>query len=63
MDLVSTTKGLLQTLRDARFDLLVANMQSVCTKYEIDIPHMNASYKKATGRSCHDPNPESMTGT
>ncbi|XP_024453876.2 uncharacterized protein LOC18096834 [Populus trichocarpa] len=52
MDLVSTTKALLQTLRDAGFDLLLANVQFVCTKYEIDIPHMNASYKKATGRSC-----------
>ncbi|XP_034897677.1 uncharacterized protein [Populus alba] len=52
MDLVSTTKALLQTLRDAKFDLLLENVQFVCTKYEIDIPHMNASYKKATGRSC-----------
>ena len=52
MDLVSTTKALLQTLRDAGFDLLLANVQSVCTKYEIHIPHMNASYKKAIGRSC-----------
>ncbi|XP_052309185.1 uncharacterized protein LOC18099636 [Populus trichocarpa] len=48
MDLVSTTKALLQTLRDAGFDLLLANVQFVCTKYEIEIPHMNASYKKAT---------------
>jgi hypothetical protein len=52
MDLVSTTKALLRTLRDAGFDLLLTNVQSVCTKYEIDIPHMNASYKKATGHSC-----------
>jgi len=52
MDLVSITKALLQTLRDARFDLLLANVQSVCTQYEIDIPHMNALYKKAKGRSC-----------
>eukprot|EP00258_Populus_trichocarpa_P022501 XP_024438520.1 zinc finger MYM-type protein 1 [Populus trichocarpa] len=52
MDLVSTTKALLQTLRDAGFDLLLANVQFVCTKYEINIPHMNASYKNATGRSC-----------
>eukprot|EP00258_Populus_trichocarpa_P041583 XP_024457602.1 zinc finger MYM-type protein 1 [Populus trichocarpa] len=46
MDLVSTTKALLQTLRDAKFDLHLANVQFVCTKYEIEIPHMNASYKK-----------------
>jgi len=52
MDLVSTTKALLQTLRDAGFDLFLANVQYVCTKYKIDIPHMNASYENATGRSC-----------
>jgi hypothetical protein len=46
MDLVSITKTLLQTLRNARFDLLLTNVQSVCTKYEIDIPYINASYKK-----------------
>jgi hypothetical protein len=51
MDLVSTIKALLRTLRDVGFDLLLANVQSVCTKYKIDIPHMNASYKKATGHS------------
>jgi hypothetical protein len=52
MNLVSTTKALLRTLRDAVFDLLLANVKSVCTQYEIDIPHMNAFYKKTTGRSC-----------
>ena len=52
MDLISTIKTLLQTLRDAIFDLLLANVQYVCTQNEIDIPHMNASYKKATVRSC-----------
>jgi hypothetical protein len=49
MDLVSTTKALLQTLRDAGFDLLLVNVQFVCTQYEIDIPHMNTLYKKTTG--------------
>jgi len=52
MDFVSTTKALLQTLRDAGFDLLLANVQFVFTKYKIDIPHMNALYKKATSHSC-----------
>jgi hypothetical protein len=52
MDLVSTTKTMLRTFRDAGFDLLLANFQSICTKYEIDIPHMNVSYKKATSHSC-----------
>jgi hypothetical protein len=31
MDLVSTTKALLQTLRDAGFDLLLVNVQYICT--------------------------------
>ena len=44
MDLISTTKALLQTLRDVEFDLLLANVQFVYTKYNIDIPHMNASF-------------------
>jgi hypothetical protein len=52
MKLISTTKTLLQTLRDARFDLLLANVQYVYTQYEIDIPHMNTSYKNATVRLC-----------
>jgi hypothetical protein len=47
MDLISTTKALLWTLRDAKFDLLFAHVQYVCTQYEIDIPHMNTLYKKA----------------
>jgi len=41
IDLVSTTKALLRTLRDVGFDLLLANVQFVCTKYEIGIPHMS----------------------
>ena len=52
MDLVSTTKALLRTLRYVGFDLLFTNVQFVCIKYKIDIPHMNALYKKATGHSC-----------
>jgi hypothetical protein len=53
MDLISTTKALLWTLRDVKFDLLFAHVQMfahvqyVCTQYEIDIPHMNTLYKKA----------------
>lgn len=51
MDLVSITKALLQTLKDVEFSLLFAHMKSVCTQYEINIPHMNTSYK-ATNCSC-----------
>jgi hypothetical protein len=52
IDLVSITKALLQTLKDAGFDILLTHVQSICTQYEIDIPHMNTSYKKIIGRSC-----------
>jgi hypothetical protein len=52
MDLISTTKALLWTLRDVKFDLLIAHVQLICIRYdEIDIPHMNTSYKKAIGCS------------
>ena len=51
MDLVSTIKALLRTLRDVEFNFLLVNVQFVCTKYEINMLHMNASYKKATGHS------------
>jgi hypothetical protein len=51
-NIVSVAKALLQTLKDIKFDLFIAHVQFVCTQYEIDITHINASYKKATCRSC-----------
>ena len=59
MDLVSTTKALLHTLREEGFDHLLEHVQSVCTKNDIDIPNMNALYKRVAGRSCQQK--ESMT--
>jgi hypothetical protein len=47
-----TNKALLRTLRDAGFYFLLAYVQYVCTQYEIDIPHMNTSYKKTTSHLC-----------
>nr|XP_017221579.1 PREDICTED: zinc finger MYM-type protein 1-like [Daucus carota subsp. sativus] len=44
MDLVATTKELLQSLRDEGFDILLDYVMSVCEKYDIDIPDMNARY-------------------
>ncbi|XP_057482633.1 uncharacterized protein LOC130769355 [Actinidia eriantha] len=52
MDLVSTTKALLQTLRVDGFDILLKHVESICTQYDIDLPIMCARYKEATGRSC-----------
>jgi hypothetical protein len=45
-NLVSTTETLLQTLKDVGFDILLAHVQSIYTQYEIDVPHINISYKK-----------------
>ncbi|GFY98023.1 subtilase family protein [Actinidia rufa] len=52
MDLVSTTKALLQTLRQDGFDTLLMHVGSVCTQYDIEMPMMDARYKEFTGRSC-----------
>jgi len=31
LNLISTTKTLIQTLRDAEFDILLTHVQSICT--------------------------------
>ncbi|XP_042419129.1 uncharacterized protein LOC122007336 [Zingiber officinale] len=51
MDLVSTTKALLLTLRNDGFDILLSYVKSFCTRLDIDIPDMSAHYKHS-GRSC-----------
>ncbi|XP_074326913.1 uncharacterized protein LOC141664857 [Apium graveolens] len=44
MDSVATTIVLLQSLRNEGFDILLDYVMSVCAKYKIDVPHMNARY-------------------
>lgn len=44
MDLVATTKELLQSLRDEGFDVLLHYVISVCEKFEINVPDMSARY-------------------
>ncbi|XP_042412603.1 uncharacterized protein LOC122001761 [Zingiber officinale] len=51
MDLVSTTKALLLTLRNDGFDILLSYVKSFCTRLDIDIPDMSAHYKHSS-RSC-----------
>jgi hypothetical protein len=46
LNLVSTNETLLQTLKDVGFDILLAHVQSIYIEYEIDVPHINTSYKK-----------------
>ncbi|XP_030949699.1 zinc finger protein 862-like [Quercus lobata] len=50
MHLVSTTKSLIQKLRDDGWEPLLARVISFCEQHEIDIPDMNARYTKARGR-------------
>ncbi|XP_050255249.1 uncharacterized protein LOC126701171 [Quercus robur] len=50
MYLVSTTKSLIQKLRDDGWEPLLANVISFCEQHEIDIPDMNARYTKGRGR-------------
>ncbi|KAL0016445.1 hypothetical protein SO802_003514 [Lithocarpus litseifolius] len=47
MHLVSTTKSLIQKLRDDRWEPLLASVISFCEQHEIDIPDMYARYTKA----------------
>ena len=42
MHLVSTTKSLIQKLRDNEWEPLLARVISFCEQHEIDIPYMNA---------------------
>ena len=46
MHLVSTTKSLIQKLRDDEWEPLLARVISFCEQHEIDIPYMNARYTK-----------------
>ncbi|KAL6561484.1 hypothetical protein OROMI_017085 [Orobanche minor] len=52
MESVSVTKTLLQQLRDDGYDILLMNVKTVCVKYGIDVPNMDALYQFGTGRSC-----------
>ncbi|TYI89427.1 hypothetical protein E1A91_D03G056100v1 [Gossypium mustelinum] len=44
MSLVSTTKDLIQKLRDDGWDELLKNVISFCETWELDFPYMNAQY-------------------
>ena len=54
MHLVSTTKSLIQKLRDDGWEHLLASVTSFCGQHEIDIPDLNAHYTKARGRYRHE---------
>jgi hypothetical protein len=50
--LVSTTKSLIQNLRNEKWEHFLDTVKSFCEKNEIDVPNMNARYTRARGRSC-----------
>ncbi|KAK3232458.1 hypothetical protein Dsin_004339 [Dipteronia sinensis] len=49
---MSTTKMLLQKLRESEWDTFLESVVSFCERYEIDIPNMNARHMEGTKRSC-----------
>ena len=51
MHLVSTTKILIQKLREDGWDLLLGRVKSLCDKHGIDLLDMGASYIAGRGRS------------
>jgi hypothetical protein len=59
MSAVSTTKLLIQKLRNEEWEPFLDTVKSFCEKNEIDVPDMNASYTGARGRSRRQD--ESMT--
>jgi hypothetical protein len=61
MKVVSTTKSLLQNLRNEKWESFLHTVKSFCEKNEIDVPDMNARYTRARGRSCRQNEESSMT--
>ncbi|KAG6731904.1 hypothetical protein I3842_01G151400 [Carya illinoinensis] len=51
MSLVSTTKVLIQKLRDDRWRSLLNDVKTFCEKHQINIPDINSHYTKAQGKS------------
>ncbi|KAL5828314.1 hypothetical protein ACOSQ4_020111 [Xanthoceras sorbifolium] len=53
MHLVSTTKALIQNMREDGWESLLKNVNSFCSRYEIDVPNMSDRYLMGRGRSSH----------
>ncbi|XP_072080836.1 uncharacterized protein [Arachis hypogaea] len=51
MHIISTSKLLLQQLRDGEFCNFLANVKDFCEKYEIEVPNMSAQYVFGRGQS------------
>ncbi|KAL5752142.1 hypothetical protein ACOSQ2_022649 [Xanthoceras sorbifolium] len=53
MHLVSITKVLIQNMREDDWESLLKNVNSFCSRYEIDVPNMSDRYLMGRGRSSH----------
>jgi hypothetical protein len=53
MIVISTTKLLLQKLRNEEWKPFIDIVKSFCERNEIEVPDMNACYIRAQGKSCH----------
>lgn len=56
INLVSSTKILLQKLREFGWEKFLENVSKFCDRYHIEIPNMNARYLEGTRRSCQQKN-------
>ncbi|KAL5783397.1 hypothetical protein ACOSP7_008426 [Xanthoceras sorbifolium] len=56
LNLVSTTKLLLQQLREDEWDDFFESVVSFCKRHDIDIPNMGDRYMEGTRRSCQQRN-------
>ena len=54
--LISTTKSLLQNLRENGWDTFIKSLVSLCESHHIDMPGMNDRHMKGTMRSCQQKN-------
>ncbi|KAL7116926.1 hypothetical protein ACP275_03G037400 [Erythranthe tilingii] len=66
MNLVSTTKQLLQNLRDDGWDSIFNDVNLFCQSNEVDVrvvemPDMNSIYKVGRGKSIHQPRDTNIT--
>ncbi|KAL7141989.1 hypothetical protein ABFS83_08G091900 [Erythranthe nasuta] len=61
MNLVSTTKQLLQKLRDNGWDAFLCDVISFCENKNTKMPDMNGAYKVGRGKSIHQPRDINIT--
>ncbi|XP_012850093.1 PREDICTED: uncharacterized protein LOC105969865 [Erythranthe guttata] len=61
MHLVSTTKQLLQNLRDDGWNSFLNDVNLFCQSNEVEMPDMNSTHKVGRGKSIHQPRDTNIT--